>query len=108
MDLVNVELCNLFPTTELDYLPVKKLPELYLELINSSNSISVLIKKVVYRVIMPLMWADRLASRQMRNPKNKQENPKLIKKIQMAWLFILSNSQNLLPPQRIAKTHTAS
>ena len=79
MNLVNAEVCNLFPTNELDYLPVKKLPELYIELITSSNSISALIKKVVYRVIMPLMWADRLASRQTRNPKNNQENPKLIR-----------------------------
>ena len=49
---------------------------------------------------MPLMWADRLASRQKKNPQNAQENPKLIQKIQIAWLFILLNSQYLFPPAK--------
>ena len=49
------------------------------------------------------MWADRLASRQKRNPQNAQENPKLIKKVQLAWLFILSNSQHLFPPAKNSK-----
>ena len=63
MRLVNAGLCNLFPTAELEYLPIRKLPELYFECLNKSMSISFLIKTIVHRAIIPLMWAHRLTSK---------------------------------------------
>ena len=49
MKLVNAGLCNLFSTSELGYSPIKVLPDLYLECLKESASISVLLKKMFIR-----------------------------------------------------------
>ena len=100
MKLVNAGLCNLFPTSELEYSPIKMLPDLYLECPNESSSISVLLKKIVHKVIVPLMWAHRITSKRTNNPQTVSKTPTLIEKIQFAWLFILLNSQHLYTPAK--------
>ena len=103
MKLVNAGLCNLFPTAELEYLPIKNLPDLYLECLNKSISISILLQQIVHKVIVPLMWAHRLTSKQTNNPQTVSKTPTLFEKIQFAWLFILLNSQHLYPPTKQQK-----
>ena len=49
------------------------------------------------------MWANRLASRREKNPQIAKKKPKLIEKVQFAWLFILLNSQHLFPPAKNSK-----
>ena len=101
MKLVNAGLCDLFPTTELGYSPVKLLPEMYLEYLDKSSSIPVLLKKIVHSVIIPMIWAQRIRSeKSIANPKNNMATPKLVQKLQFAWLFILLNSQNVFPPRK--------
>ena len=94
--LVNAELHDIFPTTELEYSPVNMLTKVYQEYLDQSSSISVLLEKIVHNVIMPLMLIQRKQRGQhIYNSEGKMLTPKCEKKVQYAWLSLLLKSQTL-------------
>ena len=105
----NVSLSQLFHSEGLNIglphshqIPIRDNTQIYQSLLEKSSSLGALLARTIYQYINPLIWVAKT--------KLKMQNEKvpifdLQGKFQMAWHFLVLNSQKLHPPSQMQTSH---